>query len=153
MEIGLLGPVTVDRDGTVFRLGHRDRVVLAALALHPGALVTAERLADALWAAEPPASWAKVIQGCVVRLRKALGTDVIETTSGGYRLVVADDVVDTSRFETLLRQGREHARAGRHHRTIRALTDALALWRGRPLIEVEEWEPAQQEAARLDEQQ
>lgn len=45
--IAVLGPVTVDVDAAV--LGPRDRVVLAALALHPGDMMSAERLADALW--------------------------------------------------------------------------------------------------------
>jgi DNA-binding SARP family transcriptional activator len=44
--IAVLGPVTVDGDAAV--LGPRDRVMLAALALHPGETVSAEQLADAL---------------------------------------------------------------------------------------------------------
>mgnify|MGYP006175442187 CR=1 FL=1 len=32
------------------------------------------RLADALWGDVPPPTWNKVVQGCVVRLRKVLGT-------------------------------------------------------------------------------
>ena len=54
-------------------LGPRDRVVLTALATHPGDVVDAERLADALWGERPPASWNKVVPGCVMRLRRALG--------------------------------------------------------------------------------
>src|SRR5689334_16911593 len=69
--VSVLGPLRVDADGGT--LGRRDRVVLAALSLRPGEAVSAERLADALWPDGVPASWNKVVQGCVVRLRRALG--------------------------------------------------------------------------------
>ena len=70
-------------------LSPRDRVVLAALALRPGESVSAERLADALWGDRPPASGGKILQGCIVRLRKSLGAASIETTSHGYRLATS----------------------------------------------------------------
>ena len=46
MALSLLGPLQVDGDG---RLSPRDRVVLSALAVHAGDVLSAERLADALW--------------------------------------------------------------------------------------------------------
>ena len=54
--------------------------MLEVLALRPGEVVSAERLADALWGDVPPPSWNKVVQGCVVRLRKVLGVEAIETS-------------------------------------------------------------------------
>ena len=81
MGIAILGPLTVD--GLTGPLRHHDRVVLTLLALRPGEPVSADRLADALWGDEPPDTWSKVVQGCVVRLRKVLGTGAIETTPLG----------------------------------------------------------------------
>jgi DNA-binding SARP family transcriptional activator len=78
--IALLGPLAVDGDGKAF--SPRDRVVLAALALRPGEMVSAERLADALWGEHPPVSWPKVVQGCVVRLRKARPGDDPDGAAG-----------------------------------------------------------------------
>ena len=75
----MLGPLELD--GTTSTLGLRDRVVLEALAVRPGTVVRAESLAEAIWGETPPPSWPKVVQGCVSRLRKALGGDVIETAS------------------------------------------------------------------------
>ena len=66
--VALLGPLSVNGDSAV--LSPRDRVVLAALAMHPGDLMSAEHLADALWGERPPASWHKVVPGCVLRLRR-----------------------------------------------------------------------------------
>ena len=48
----MLGRLSVDGDRA--GLGSRDRVVLAALALRPGEVVSTERLADALWGERPP---------------------------------------------------------------------------------------------------
>jgi DNA-binding SARP family transcriptional activator len=102
--IGLLGPLSVDGhgDAETVSLGPRDRVVLAALAVRPGEVVSAERLADALWGERPPPSWNKVVPGCVMRLRRVLGAEAIETTGHGYRLVVPADEIDAQRFERLV---------------------------------------------------
>jgi len=82
--IAVLGPLSID--GADSGLGRRDRVVLTALTVRPSEVLSAEQLADVLWSEQPPASWAKVVQGCVVRLRKVLGSESIETTPFGYRL-------------------------------------------------------------------
>jgi hypothetical protein len=65
MEIDVLGPVRVA--GSDARLSHRDRVILSALALEPGEVLSPDRLADALWGEMPPKSWPKVVQGIVRR--------------------------------------------------------------------------------------
>ena len=54
MRIAFLGPLVID--GGTGKLGPRDRVVLAALAVRPGETRTADGLADALWGDHPPAS-------------------------------------------------------------------------------------------------
>ncbi len=149
MTIGVLGPLRVD-DGAV-RLGSRDRVVLAALAMSAGKVLSADQLADAVWHERPPASWNKNLQGCVVRLRKALGQDAIQTSPQGYRLAVPADTVDAQRFGRLVMRGRELLTLGESERVMYTLDQALALWRGRPLVELEEWEPGAIEGARLEE--
>ena len=149
MRVRLLGPVEVDSaDG---QPGPRDRVVLDALAVRQGHPITAEGLADALWPTGRPASWAKVVQGCVSRLRATLGADAIETTDRGYRLVPGRLEIDRDEFEELVRQGREHLHAGAPERAAVALERALALWRGDPMVELLDWMPGRLEAARLEE--
>jgi WD40 repeat protein/DNA-binding SARP family transcriptional activator len=151
--IGLLGPLSVDGHGDVdtVSLGPRDRVVLAALAVRPGEVVSAERLADALWGERPPASWNKVVPGCVMRLRRVLGAEAIETSGHGYRLVVPTDQIDAQRFERLVGRGRQLLTLGEPERAAHQLGEALALWRGRALIDLAEWEPGRIEASRLEE--
>ena len=81
----MLGPLRIDDGvGGATPLAPRERVVLAVLTVRRGEVVGAAELADALWGADlPPPSWAKVVQGCVVRLRKALGASTIETHAAG----------------------------------------------------------------------
>ena len=149
MEIELLGPLRVDGNGT--SLQRRDQVLLSALALRRGEVITADQLAEALWGDQPPASWPKVVQGCVLRLRRALGQDAIETTSGGYRLTSSGDDLDTARFEHFVERGRALVVAGESERAAIAFDSALALWRGPPFDVLDGWPPGQIEAARLEE--
>jgi WD40 repeat protein/DNA-binding SARP family transcriptional activator len=144
-----LGPLRVGDDASA--LGPRDRVVLAVLALRPGEVVGPDELADALWGEAPPASWTKGVQGCVMRLRKLLGAGAIETLPHGYRLTVPTDTVDAHRFEQLLVRGRELMTLGEPERASYVIGEALALWHGRALVDLEGWEPGRTEAGRLEE--
>ena len=149
MRVRLLGPVEVDSANG--QPGPRDRLVLDALAVRHGQPITAEGLADALWPQGRPASWAKVVQGCVSRLRAALGPEVIETTDRGYRLMPGRVELDRDEFEQLLVQGREHLHSGSPERAASSLERALALWRGEPMTELLDWMPGRLEATRLEE--
>src|SRR5918994_233293 len=145
--ISVLGPLTVDDSAA--RMGPRETLVLAALTISVGDVVSADQLADAVWGDAPPASWHKNLQTCIVRLRKALGADAIETVGHGYRLTLPADVIDARRFEALVARGRELSMLGEPERAAYTFGQALALWRGRPLEELEDWEPGSLEAARL----
>lgn len=147
MGIAVLGPVRVEDAA----LGPRDRVVLAALAVGRGDTLRADQLADALWGDVPPASWAKVVQGCVVRLRKTLGATTIVTEPDGYRLVLPVDDVDAQRFEHLVSRAHELLTLGEPERAAHLVAEALALWRGPALADLDRWSPGRIEAARLDE--
>ncbi len=148
-SIGLLGPLSVDGDAG--RLPPRERAVLAVLAVRRGDVVSAETLADAWWGERPPPTWPKAIQGCIVQLRKVLGAAAIETRSPGYRLVLPSEAIDADRFVNQLARARELLILGDPDRASYVVDDALALWRGRALIDVESWAAGQTEARRLEE--
>ena len=147
VDLAVLGSLLVD--GEPAGLAHRDRVVLAALATRAGLPVPRDALADALWGEVVPGSAAKVIQGCVLRLRKVLGHAAIDTTPGGYVLRLHSDSLDTARFERLVAQARDRLGAGEPDRAEHLVGQALALWRGEPFAELEDWEPSRVEAQRL----
>ena len=115
-------------------------------------MLSAEQLADVLWSEQPPASWAKVVQGCVVRLRKVLGSESIETTPFGYRLTIALDEIDAQRFERAVERSRTLLHTtGDPDRAAFVLTEALSLWRGAAMGDVEDWDAGRIEAGRLEE--
>ncbi|MEO6414007.1 MAG: BTAD domain-containing putative transcriptional regulator [Pedococcus sp.] len=149
MRIAVLGPLEVDEGRTL--LAPRDQVVLEALAARPGDTVRAEALAEALWGEQVPASWPKVVQGCVSRLRKVLGSPAIATSGSGYRLVLHRDDFDHLCFEDLLLRAGELLAAGEPERARYASGQALGLWRGDPLDRLTEWESGRIESERLGE--
>jgi predicted ATPase/DNA-binding SARP family transcriptional activator len=134
MRIGLLGPFEVrTSDGAVVAVpGARLRALLAALALEPGRIVSREKLVEWIWGPRPPADEVNALQALVSRLRRLLPDGLIEAEAGGYRLAVASDVVDASRFEGLVERARAAEPAGRAD----LLRCALELWRGSALADI-----------------
>jgi YVTN family beta-propeller protein len=115
------------------------------LLLHAGETVSAERLIDLFWEEQPPATAAKVLQGYISQLRRALPEGAIETHGSGYRLQPSR--TDAAEFERLL----DLARTQSPRETALTLRDALALWRGPSLVDVEYEGWARTEIARLEE--
>ena len=138
-------------DDSAPRLSPRETLVLAALAVARDESLSADQLSEVVWGDTRPASWHKNLQTCVVRLRKVLGPEAIETTGHGYQLTLPVDAVDARRFEALATRGHELLELGEADRAAYLLGQALALWRGRPYTELEEWEPGSLEASRLSE--
>src|SRR5436190_10090858 len=147
----ILGPLQViDADRVVPIGGPRERALLAVLALRAGDAVASDVLVDAIWADRPPRSATKLLQNHVLRLRKLLGTSVIETRDGGYALSRSADV-DARRFEALAHDGRRAVARGDTDEAVASFAAALALWRGTPCAALEDWAPAKAEIARLSE--
>jgi len=68
----------------------------------------------------------------------------------GYRLSLVDDELDHRVFERLVERGRAVLDEGDPPRASFLLEEALGLWRGPALADLEEWEPGRVEAARLE---
>ena len=145
VDFRVLGPLEV-RDGErVLALGGPKRRALAALLLlAENRPVPASRLVDGMWGEQPPAAAASSLQNQVSRLRSVLG-DRLETTAAGYLLRVQPGELDLDRFRRLL----EEARASEPAAAAERLREALALWRGPALADLE-GEPADAAAAHLD---
>jgi DNA-binding SARP family transcriptional activator/WD40 repeat protein len=148
MEIRVLGPLELEPPAT---LEPRDRIALSALVVRRDLSLTPEELADAIWGDSLPATWNKQVQICVARLRKTLGSELIETVAGGYRMDLNGHELDLLRFEELTGLGRGFAETGEPDRAVTSYTRALALWRGHPLDDVYRWGPGHSEATRLEE--
>jgi predicted ATPase/DNA-binding SARP family transcriptional activator len=130
--IGVLGPLLVVRDdgGAVAVPSALRRLLLTLLAAHAGRIVTADELADWLWADRLPDDPRAALHSHVSRLRRRLGADAawLTTVNGGYQLDCPPGHVDAVRFEQLIAAARE--RAGGPAAVCDRLEVALGLWRG-----------------------
>jgi DNA-binding SARP family transcriptional activator/DNA-binding beta-propeller fold protein YncE len=159
VEFRILGPLEArDDDGRAVPLSvGGQRKLLAVLLLHPGEVVSSDRLIDALWEGAPPRTATKALHGYVAQLRRALGrrTDEdregpLETRPPGYLLRVGPEELDALRFERLASEGRRALGSGAAEASAVALRAALALWRGPALPEFAFDAFAQAETARLE---
>jgi predicted ATPase/DNA-binding SARP family transcriptional activator/uncharacterized protein HemY len=154
VEFRILGSVEVADDGVTRDLGGlRERTLLARLLLSAGQVVSADRLAEDLWAGQPPPQCMATLRVYISRLRRALGpaSAALLTQPPGYRMVISPGQLDASRFGSLVAAGREDLAAGRPGTAAAKLREALVLWRGPPLSDVADFSFAQAEVARLAE--
>ncbi|HEU5243780.1 MAG TPA: BTAD domain-containing putative transcriptional regulator [Gaiellaceae bacterium] len=152
MQFRILGPIEALLDDAPAALGApKQRGLLALLLVNRRRVVPAEQLIDGLWGEAPPASALQSLQVYVHGLRRALGSDRIETAGRGYRVVVGEDELDLDRFERTLERGRAALEAGRAEDAADDLREALALWRGPALADLPEETKRAAEAERLEE--
>ncbi|MFF4270116.1 BTAD domain-containing putative transcriptional regulator [Streptomyces sp. NPDC001536] len=135
LRFGLLGPPVLYDAGSTRVVGSpKVRTLLAALLLEAGRTVSVDSLKDALWGGAPPASAHASLHNHVTRLRRLLDDpERLRAVPPGYLLRVEQGELDVHVFDTHVAEARA-AHAGRDWvRTVRACTEALALWRGTPL--------------------
>ena len=137
MWVGVLGPLAVRDDDRRLQIsaGHQ-RTVLAALAMRANQAVTLDELADIVWDARPPASADATLRNYVKQLRHALGSDRIVTARPGYLIRLDEQELDVACFEALVRQADTARHEDRWLEARTTLTQALGLWRGRPLADI-----------------
>jgi DNA-binding SARP family transcriptional activator len=149
MQVRLLGPVDVTVDGVPRPVrGLRRKAVLAVLALRRGEVVSTDLLVDVVWGTAAPSTAANTLQSHVSHLRQVLGSKAaIISRPPGYVLDLDSEATDVEVAERLIRQG---TRSADHAGRARQLMAALALWRGRPLVDVAGLAWLDEQAQRLD---
>jgi predicted ATPase/DNA-binding SARP family transcriptional activator len=134
----VLGPLEALVEGEPVSLGApKQRALLAQLLLRANEAVPVERLVDALWPEEPPASARHAVQVYVSRLRRALGPERIEARSRSYVLRADPEEIDLPRFRELVAEAREALAGDDAGGAAERLREALALWRGRALADLD----------------
>ena len=132
----------------------KQRALLAALLLSNGRVVPAGELIEVLWGCAPPPSARASLHNYVKRLRRILGDSghrVLVSHPPGYLINVTPEALDVHRFGQLAERARADAHEGAWGAAARGLHEALALWRGQPLADVDSELLAGREAPRLDE--
>jgi DNA-binding SARP family transcriptional activator/DNA-binding XRE family transcriptional regulator len=151
VELAVLGPLAAWRGGVMLSLGPvRQRAVLGLLALHPGTGLSRAAIIDALWGEDPPPAAAGMLQGYVARLRRLAGGGggpwenapqarggLLSWDGAGYRLAADGVCCDLADFGELAGDARQAAAARDARRACGLYAQALRLWRGEPLADLE----------------
>ena len=127
-----MGPIElVDADGHHVEIGsRRQRQLLAILALRRGHVVDVDTISEIMWGDDQPVDPSGTVQTNVSRLRRLLEAPLsVETVSAGYVLTCPDDHLDVAQFGKLVAQ----VRAAPATAVPDLADEAVALWRGRPL--------------------
>ena len=124
-------------DAAPIALGEKSRRLLGRLLVEPGAVVSIDALADALWGDEVRADRRNGVQVAVKALRKLLGDDDEPVADNRQRRRRLSDrrarplLIDAERFKLLARRGTELVTLPQAARAMFA--EALSVWSG-PLL-------------------
>ncbi|MFI5753669.1 BTAD domain-containing putative transcriptional regulator [Streptomyces sp. NPDC051569] len=143
MEIRILGSVEARvNDLPVELRSERARRLLALLARQPFEFVADDFLIDRVWDDDRPVRPRDALYTCASRLRQALRgsrgrpADLLSRRRGGYLLSVDPQAVDLHRFRFLVRSARDAVRRAERTPALDLFDQALALWRGTPLLDL-----------------
>lgn len=142
MKFYVLGPLdVVASTGPVAIRAKRLRSLLAILLLHADQVVPLGRIIDGMWHTKPPHSAVENIRTYIYQLRsvfhRAGSPGRLESHPGGYRLLVDPEELDLLRFTRLADDGRRAVQLRDHASAAILLGEAIALWRGNPLPELD----------------
>ncbi|MFI2413905.1 AfsR/SARP family transcriptional regulator [Streptomyces sp. NPDC018947] len=142
MEVCVLGPVSVRRDGAALAVGSpQQQALLVALLLRSGRVTSTQELITSIWGEEPPGSALASLRTYVWRLRQVLEEDaaapgLLVSQRDGYRLTIPRLSVDVHRAERLTAGAAQARGVGDDDECGRLLARALKLWQGAPLAGV-----------------
>jgi WD40 repeat protein/DNA-binding SARP family transcriptional activator len=151
MEFRCLGPLHVaEGDHAIPLGGPKQRLLLAHLIRRANQPVQATQLIDEIWGDDPPRAVRASLQSYVSHLRRALGTNRIESHGQGYLLRVDPGELDLMRLTELVADGRAHLDEDPEG-AVRTLRTALGLWNGLPFGDLADEPSLQPEITRLEE--
>jgi DNA-binding SARP family transcriptional activator len=163
MEIRILGPLTVrGLQNRKLTLPPKPRQVLALLVTHPDEIVPTSALLRELWDERPPRTAKTTLQTYIGQLRRLLATalgvdlrqvaeEVLVTADGGYGLFTSDGWFDVQEYVRLGNLGKAAVRSGADIEGSRLLGEALDLWRGPALVNVDPGPLLEAQIYRLEE--
>ncbi|MCQ4084271.1 AfsR/SARP family transcriptional regulator [Streptomyces sp. RB6PN25] len=168
MEIKVLGQLTASESGvSIVPSAAKPRQILALLALNANHVITVAGLMEELWGLDLPRSAPTTLQTYILQLRRKLNAalasspapavpsrsakDVLSTRHNGYLLGVDPRDVDAWEFDRLTTQGYAAFEADDPARASRLLNEALALWRGPALVDLQRGPLLDVEVMRLQE--
>lgn len=154
MRFHILGSLEVHAERPLVVGAAKHRTLLAALLLGANRVQSTDRLIDLMWNDSPPATARNLVSVYVHQLRRLLadlaGVQIV-TKAPGYVLRVADTDIDYQVFGQLADQARDAARRQDLGVATRLFREALAIWRGSALSDVDSVRIQDVEVPRLEE--
>ncbi|HEX5121127.1 MAG TPA: AfsR/SARP family transcriptional regulator [Pseudonocardiaceae bacterium] len=162
VNFGLLGPLRISNEGVTCAAPKAPKVrqLLALLLFLANQVVTIDWIIDELWGSQPPRSALVTVQTYVCHIRKlitrndqsgAAGKDMLVTVSSGYMLSVERQQLDINQFRELHDRGRRLFDAGQVQEAATHLREALSLFRGAVLADLDAGEHLQPYKVRFEE--
>jgi len=156
IEFKGLGEVSVRVEGQPVALGGaRQRRLLSMLLIHRNAVVSGDRLVDAVFGGSPTDGSATTLRSYVARVRRAIeGHDSrvrVVTQSPGYRLELPDELFDVAQFEIAVNEAGRSLSRGDPTAAVTAARVGIGRWTGTPYGEFDDEPWCQPEAQRLAE--
>lgn len=136
MRYEILGPLRVVNGNRSYPISaQKMEILLAALLIKAGCVLTADQLMIEIWGNSAPRRAAATLHVYVSQLRKFLVragnlASPIVTRPAGYLFRAGPDEIDMHGFMRLVRDGRGYGRTLRHEEARATLEAALALYRG-----------------------
>ncbi|MET9904962.1 AfsR/SARP family transcriptional regulator [Streptomyces sp. NPDC006446] len=165
MDIEVLGPLSVREHGIpIAPTAPKPRQVLALLALNADHVVPVSTLIEELWDENPPRSARTTLQTYILQLRELIGEallrggdegtrakDILVTLPGGYRLETRGGTLDFQELERRAGAGYRAMDAEDYAGAAKRLREALSLWSGTALADVQAGSQITLEVSRLEE--
>ena len=149
LEFRVLGRVQALRGGEEVAVGRSGALnLLAGLLVRANSVVSGDALAELAWGQAGPVNPRAALHSKISRLRRLLGESVIETIGEGYRLRAGVCQLDLLWFDSLVSRA---AAAADDEQAAAALTEAISLWHGDPLVNTDSLTLASEAAPQLTE--
>jgi SARP family transcriptional regulator, regulator of embCAB operon len=162
MYVRVLGPLSIHEGSRdIAPTAQKPCTVLVFLLLNHHRVVTVSALIDELWGDTPPKNARAALQTYVFHLRQKLtqatgltlaevAENILQTVHNGYRFVVEPGQIDLEIYHRLQRAGGDAMSIGDLRAAAQYFREALQLWRGPALADVEPGTRIRAEMAALE---
>ncbi|WP_188316520.1 AfsR/SARP family transcriptional regulator [Solihabitans fulvus] len=163
MEFRVLGSLSIRDNGEeLIHTAGKPRQLLALLLLNEPHRVSTSSLITELWDDTPPQRAMTTLQTHIFYLRKEFASKLgvtsgviahglLQTRDGGYQINICRNSFDLTEFQRLRNRAQMLLHSGDTLDASRVLSEALGLWRGPALMDVEHGRLLRAAVAELDE--
>ncbi|MER6870708.1 MULTISPECIES: AfsR/SARP family transcriptional regulator [Amycolatopsis] len=162
LDIRILGPLSASAGNRILTpSAPKERHLFGLLLTQHEKVVSLSRIVDELWLKKPSKSAVTAVQTYILKIRRQLASalaisgnrvraEILQTHNRGYLFDTSQSRFDLAEFDRLTARGSTALDAGDHAKGVRLLAAAEQLWRGLPLLDVDQGPMLQAEVARIE---